>query len=246
MRLNSKKTLIFLNVVSGMRPALKKYQNEKERNSFLSIYKDINARSQEIDRIIQSAHFSSLELKQIKKEINRWPWKKIRLIFFLSILSALVSSYVYFISLPRVYKISKETKIFKDSTLKIDTLLPFDFFDNSGAFIKSNDSKNTVLETNFTKWLFNNAEKYYIDTNCFIQNKQDFDLYQKTFSSFQGTTEYDDLKCNDKKAIVFLLQSLPPNYKFQFHQTSFTCIKNFVVIRNSNIRYAKIEYASTQ
>ncbi len=212
MRLNSKKTLIFLNVVAGMRPALKKYQNEKERNSFLSIYRDINARSQEIERIIQSAHFSSLEMKQIKKEINRWPWKKIRLIFFLSILSALVSSYVYFISLPRVYKISKETILYNDSSctqISSDTLISnVDIF-SSGEFIKAGN--NSVKPSGYFNWLTGKSQVYFykndyefIDDNTVFENKFR-DLHDKTL-------DYDFITAVDKIGILKLLDTLGPDY----------------------------------
>jgi hypothetical protein len=214
MKLNSKKTLIFLNVAAGMRPALKKYQNEKERNSFLSIYKDINARSQEIDRIIQSAHFSSEELKQIKKEINRWPWKKIRLIFFLIILSALVSSYVYFLSLPRVYKISKETILYSDSSctqISSDSLISnVDIFSNEGGkFIKAGN--NSVKPSGYFNWLTGKSQVYFYKNDYeFTDDKAVFD--NKFRDLYDKTTDYDSLTVVDKIGILKLLDTLGSVY----------------------------------
>ena len=171
--LNSKKFERFLIALSLLQKKseyssrLQSYSNENFRLKESREYNSLEKRNDYIKKVIDEKSILNIDILEITKFVHKieLPWKEIVITILLLFISLVIFSIVKYYNLPRVYKISKETLLYNDSSCtkpNSDTLISnVDIFSSQsdGEFIKS--GLNSVKPQGYINWLTGKSSNYY-------------------------------------------------------------------------------------
>jgi hypothetical protein len=221
--INDPKTDLFLERIALQlkRFHLDKYKQKSVRDHFINHHKG-QQRDVKISEILEQTPMSEEEQKALLKSIFPpfWTPRKIMLIIVISIISFFIVSCYYYIQQPRVYKLSKETLLYLDSTYSkqaSESDYQTDYFENQGEFIQHGE--NAVSKIGYLDWLLGSSIKFYHKEKDDFINKEAKNRFVDIFSELRkNSRDYEEAVKNDKIAIIALLDTLGPGYELSANQ----------------------------